>query len=36
MKYKHDDTDFSLEDDLQYPPELNYLHKDYPIRRYAV
>ena len=31
MKYKHDDTDYSLEDDLQYLPEMHRLHKDYPM-----
>ena len=31
MKYKYDDTDCSLEDDLQYPPEIHCLHKDYPM-----
>ena len=32
MKYKHDDTDyFFKEDDLQYPPEIHCLHKDYPM-----
>ena len=31
IKYKCDDTDYSLEDDLQYPPEIHGLHKDYPM-----
>ena len=31
MKYKYDDTDYSLENGLQYPPEMHCLHKDYPM-----
>ena len=31
MKYKHDATDDSLEDHLEYPYEIHCLHKDYPM-----
>ena len=31
MKCKYDGTDYSLKDDVQYPPETHCLHKDYPM-----